>query len=152
MIWRALVAVAGLAVVVAATHVNVMHRGGYSAIDSWLVIAVAALLAVGMGYAATEWRHGSKAGAVLLTLCLLAGEAYWLLLNTERELQAREDAERPFHELREKRAKAQKRIDEAKEEKKTADDAALTQAALPGCRANCAKLLTDAKEAGEDRT
>ena len=74
---RALVAVAGLAVVAAATHVNVMHRGGYGAIDSWLVIAVSILLAVAMGYAATEWRHGSKLGAVLLTVCLLAGETYW---------------------------------------------------------------------------
>src|SRR5262245_40007474 len=78
MIWRALVAIAGLAVVVAATHVNVVHRGGYGAIDSWLVIAVSALLAVGMGYVAIEMRHGSRFGAILLALCLLAGEAYWL--------------------------------------------------------------------------
>jgi hypothetical protein len=103
VMWRALVAVAGFAVVAAATHVNVIHRGGYGAIDSWLVIAVSVLLAVGMGYAATEWRHGSKLGAALLFVCLLAGEAYWLLLNTERELQAREDVERPLQAARAKR-------------------------------------------------
>jgi hypothetical protein len=147
MIWRALTTVAGLAVVVAATHANVRHSGGYGTTDSWLAIAVSALLAVGMGYVAKEWRHGSKIGLILLTVCLLAGETYWLLLNTERELQTRADQERPFQEAHDKRAKAQKRIDEAKEEKKRADEAALTQAALPGCSANCAKLLTDAREA-----
>jgi hypothetical protein len=149
MIWRALVAVAGLAVVAAATHVNVMHRGGYGAIDSWLVIAVSVLLAVGMGYSAKEWRDGSKLGAILLAVCLLAGEAYWLLLNTERELQAREDIERPFLEARAKSAAAKKRVEDAAREKTKADDAALTQAALPGCKSNCAKLLTDAKQAAE---
>jgi hypothetical protein len=147
MIWRALVAISGLAVVAAATHGNVRHTGGYVTTESWLAIAVSALLAVGMGYVAKEWRHGSKLGATLLTVCLLAGETYWLLQNTERELQVRADAERPFQEAHDKRAKAQKRIDEAKEGKRKADDAALTQAALPGCKANCAKLLTDAREA-----
>jgi hypothetical protein len=113
VVWRTLVAVAGMAVVAAATHVNVMHRGGYGAIDSWLVIAVSALLAVGMGYAATEWRHGSKLGAALLCVCLLAGETYWLLLNTERELQAREDVERPPQAARAKRVEATKRVADA---------------------------------------
>ena len=75
VMWRALVAIAGFAVVAAATHVNVMHRGGYGAIDSWLVIAVSVLLAVGMGFVGTEWQSNSKFGAVVLFVCLLAGEA-----------------------------------------------------------------------------
>ena len=41
-----------------------------------------------MGYAAIVWRDHSKLGAAVLVLCLLAGETYWLLLNTERELQS----------------------------------------------------------------
>ena len=75
VMWRALVVVAGFAVVAAATHVNVMHRGGYGAIDSWLVIAVSVLLAVGMGFVGTEWQSNRKFGAVVLFVCLLAGEA-----------------------------------------------------------------------------
>jgi hypothetical protein len=149
VIWRTLVAAAGLAVIAAATHVNVMHRGGYGAIDSWLVIAVSVLVVVGMGYAATEWRHGLKFGAFLLFVCLLAGETYWLFLNTERELQAREDVERPLQAARTARTMAKKRIEEAEKAKTKADDAALAQAALPGCRVNCAALLTNAKQAAE---
>jgi hypothetical protein len=38
--------------------------------------------------------------------------------------------------VHDKRVKAQKRIDDAKEEKRRADDAALTQAALPGCKSS----------------
>ena len=82
-------------------------------------------------------------------MCLLAGEAYWLLLNTERELQAREDVERPLQAARAKRVEAKKRLEEAEKEKTKADDAALSQAALPGCRVNCAALLTNAKQAAE---
>jgi hypothetical protein len=149
MIWRALTIVTGLGVIAAATHANVMHSGGYGTNESWLAIAVSALLAVGMGYVAQDGRHGPKILAIFLIVCLLAGEAYWLFLNTERELQARADKERPLQVAHENRVKAQKRIDEAKEEKKKADEAALMQAALPGCRANCAKLLTDAKESAK---
>jgi hypothetical protein len=44
---------------------------------------------------------------------------------------------------------AKKRVEEAEKVKTRADDAALAQAALPGCRVNCAALLTNAKQAAE---
>jgi hypothetical protein len=35
----------------AATHANIMHAGGYGSVEAYLIVAVAALLGVGMGYA-----------------------------------------------------------------------------------------------------
>jgi hypothetical protein len=144
MILRILAAILGLAVVGAATHLNVMHAGGYQSGEAFLIITVAGMLGVGMGYAATVWRDRSKIGATALVLCLLAGETYWLLQNTERELQSRADIEAPLAAQREARRKAEQRIADAKEAKHKADSAALEQAALPACRKNCADLLTAA--------
>jgi hypothetical protein len=90
------------------------------------------------------WRDHSKIGAAFLVLCLLAGETYWLLLNTERELQSRAEFDAPLDAQREARRKAEQRITDAKEAKRKADSAALDQAALPGCKKNCADLLTNA--------
>jgi hypothetical protein len=89
------------------------------------------MLGVGMGYAATVWRDRSKIGAAVLVLCLLPGETYWLLQNTERELQSPADIEAPLAAQREARRKAEQRVDDAKEAKQKADGAALEQAALP---------------------
>lgn len=169
MLWRTLAVLAGLAVVAAATHANVLHAGGYGAGDTWLIITIAALLALGMGYAAIAWREGHKAGAVVLCLCLVAGEAYWLLTNAEREIASRDELAAPLRDAKAKYAqaearvaeakaalatageRAQKRVDEALKAKQAADAAAVSEAAKPGCRKNCADLLKDAKDrAGAD--
>jgi hypothetical protein len=156
MLLRVLVTIAGLAVVGAATHANIMHAGGYASGEASLIITVAALLGIGMAYATTELRDGSmlkRCGAVVLVGCLLAGEAYWLLLNTDRELQRQNEMEEPFARQKVAWDKAQQRVVEAKEAKKKADDAALNQAALQGCKTNCAQLLTTAKrEAAQELT
>lgn len=166
-IWRTLAALAGLAVVAAATHANVLHAGGYGTTDAWLIITVAALLALGMGYAAIVWRDGNKAGAIALGLCLLAGEVYWLASNAERELAQRDELAAPMLEAKARYAQAenrvaeakkalatagataQRRLDEAVKASRDAADAAVSEAAKPGCRANCAKLLMDAKDRAE---
>lgn len=169
MLWRTLAVLAGLAVVAAATHANVLHAGGYGAGDTWLIITIAALLALGMGYAAIAWKEGHKAGAVVLCLCLVAGEAYWLLTNAEREIASRDELAAPLRDAKAKYAqaearvteakaalatageRAQKRVDEALKAKQAADAAAVSEAAKPGCRKNCADLLKDAKDrAGAD--
>src|SRR5262249_25744619 len=48
MILRTLAALAGLGVVAAATHANIMHAGGYGSTEAYLIITVAAFLAVGV--------------------------------------------------------------------------------------------------------
>jgi hypothetical protein len=152
-IWRGLVIVAGLGVIAAATHANIEHAGGYAGKDTWLVITIAALLALGMGYAAIAWQEGRYLGSLALALCLLCGEAYWLAVNLEREIAAREEAAAPLLAQLAQRTAAEKRLADAETAKRTADAAAISEAAKPGCRKNCAQLLTDAKrEADEELT
>jgi hypothetical protein len=156
MLLRVLATIAGLAVIAAATDANIKNAGGYGSSDTFLIIAVAVLLSIGTAYATIELRDGSKfrkIGAASLVVCLLAGEAYWLLLNVDRELQRQNEREEPFARQKETWDEAQQRVTEAKEAKKKADDAALSQAALQGCKTNCAQLLTTAKrEAAQELT
>lgn len=149
MIWRTLVALAGAAVVAAATHANVLHAGGYQSGAAPLVITVAVLLALGMGFAVTAWRDGQRIGALALVVCLFAGEGYWLATNAERELAARDAIVRPVVEAAEKRAAAEKRLAEAEAAKKRAEEAAITEAAKRDCKSNCRQLLQDVMSAAE---
>lgn len=149
VIWRSLVVVAGLGVIAAATHANIAHAGGYAGKDTWLIITIAALLALGMGYAAITWQEGRYFGAVALALCLLCGEAYWLAVNLEREIAAREESAAPLLAQQAERTAAEKRLADAETAKRSADAAAISEAAKPGCRQNCAQLLTDAKREAE---
>ncbi len=167
MALRVLVIAFGIGVVVAATHANIMHAGGYLSDTAPLALAVSGLLAVGMGYVGMVWNDGSKLGAVMLGLCLLAGEAYWLGTNAEREIAARDELAAPIRLAETKRLQAEAKVTEtsaamksagpaererlkaALEAKRTADLAAVSEAAKPGCRANCATLLMDAKDRAE---
>lgn len=167
MLWRIAAVLAGLAVVGAATHANVLHAGGYGTSDAYLIMTVAALLAIGMGYAVIAWKDGHKAGAIMLGFCLVAGEVYWLATNAEREIATREADAAPLRGEMAKRAKAEQRVNDAKTAlatvgataqsridaaltaKTAADTAAVSEAAKPGCRTNCAKLLMDAKDRAE---
>jgi hypothetical protein len=146
---KALVVIAATGVIAAATHANVMHAGGYSSEAAPLAIALSALLAVGIAYATTAWRDGSKALSAILALCIVAGEAYWLFVNAERELASREATEAPRRADKAERDRAEQRLLVALAAKKAADDAAVSEAAKPGCARNCASLLKDAKDRAE---
>jgi hypothetical protein len=166
-VWRTLAVLAGVAVIAAATHANVLHAGGYETSDSWLVITIAVLLALGAGYCAIAWGEGHKIGAVLLGLCLVSGEVYWLLTNAEREIAKRDELAAPLRDASVKYAAAEKRVEEARaalatageraqarvsdalKAKQAADAAAVSEAAKPGCRKNCVDLLKDAKDRAE---
>jgi hypothetical protein len=149
MIWRLLGAIAGAGVVGAATHLNVMHAGGYVAGDAPLIITAAVLLAIGTGTAITAWRDGARVAAVALGVCVLAGECYWLATNAERELAARDALALPVAEAVAKRAAAQKRLEEAQVAKRQADAATISEAAKAGCARNCAALLDGANRSAE---
>lgn len=146
---KALTTLAALAVLAAATHANVMHAGGYASDGAPLAIALSALLAVGIAFSTTTWRDGSKCLSAVLALCIVSGEVYWLFANAERELAAREAQEAPVLAARAKRKVANDRLQAAEAAKKAADDAAVSEAAKPGCAKNCASLLKDAKDRAE---
>lgn len=146
---KVLAILAALAVLAAATHANVMHAGGYQSDGAPLAIALSALLAVGIAFATTTWRDGSRALSAVLALCIMSGEFYWLFANAERELAAREAQEAPVLAARAERKAAEVRLSEAEAAKKAADAAAVSEAAKPGCRKECAGLLKDAKDRAE---
>jgi hypothetical protein len=143
--WRMLVIVASVGVVGAATHANVIHAGGYQSSASPLIITVAALLAIGMGYVGIAFNEGRRRLSCVLFLCLLAGEAYWFGINAEREIAQREVISAPAAEMQARYAAARDRFEKAEQARRTADIAAFSEAAKPGCVTNCKAILIDAK-------
>ena len=165
MIWRALVALAAAGVIAAATHANVNHAGGYGSQDAPLIIAIAAMLAVVMGFVGVLFNEGRWFGALLLGLCILSGEAYWLFLNAEREIATRAAIAAPVAEARAAHDAARQRVkvseaaltrigettrlQRALADKATADQVVVESAALRGCASNCRKLLEHQVQAAE---
>lgn len=142
---RFIAAIAGLAVIAAALHATVAAAGGWKSPDAPMIAAVSALIAVGMAFATTLWRAHNKLGAVLLGLCVLSGEIYWLVLNADRELVARDLAAAPSIASRDQLKTALVRVAAAEAAKLSADTEITKQAALPGCKAGCVTLLTQAQ-------
>ena len=149
MIWRILVTLAGIAVVAAATHANVLRAGGYTSEEAPLIVTIAALLTLGMGYVGASFRDGRWIAAVSLGLCLLAGETYWVLLNAEREIARREAQEAPTLHAREDRARAEARVSKAEAALLAASAAVVSEAAKPDCLKNCATMLTASEAAAK---
>ena len=143
---RILAVIAGAAVIAAALQANVQAAGGWYGPDAPMIVSIAVLLAVGIGFAPTVWHSGSKFMAVVLVMCLLAGEVYWLGINLERELAHRELTSAPRTAAVAAKLAAKKRLDDAIVAANAADAAKLNQAALPGCKAGCVDLLKSASE------
>jgi hypothetical protein len=136
------VMIAGASVVAAATHANVDHGGGYGSPDAPLIISLAVLLSIGMAFAGLVWGAGHRLSAVLLGVCILSGEAYWVLTNAEREIARRELQEAPTREARDVRLKAERRVTNAEAGVLAATAAVTSEAAKRDCLKNCAALLT----------
>jgi hypothetical protein len=101
---------------------------------------------VGMGFVGLLWSERRLASALGLAVCILAGEVYWLCINAEREVAQREQQEMPTAEARKRRSAAENRLEEAKAGKRAADVAAVEEAAKPGCKVNCAQLLSTGQQ------
>jgi len=63
-----------------------MHAGGYGSRDAPLIIALAVMLALGMAFVGVCFNEGRRWQAILLAVLILAGEAYWVLINADREV------------------------------------------------------------------
>ncbi len=150
LIWRVLVTVAGLGVIAATTHANVMHASGYGSGDAPLIIAVAFLLTIGMGYVGVAVADGSRLMPAVLFLCILAGEAYWVGTNAQREFENRAAAAAPFLEAVTRHNAAQTRLDKAEAAKTRADNAAVSEAAKRDCLKNCAAILQGSQDKAQE--
>src|ERR1700681_3214868 len=145
-ILRALVFLAAAAVIGAATHSNVMHAGGYASRDAPLIIALATLLALGMAFVGVCFNEGRRWQAILLAVLILAVEAYWVLINADREVASLDAVSAPVAEVRAARASALSRVEKAETAKRASDAAAISEAAKKDCASNCAKLLLSAQQ------
>ncbi len=139
-----LVALLGLCVVGTATHANVMHSGGYGSDHAPQIIAVAAFIPFGMYAVGYAWGAGRKAIAIVLSICLLAGEGYWLLTNAEREIVARERQAAPSVDHARLYKLAEQRVEDAKTAKAEAERSLAATSAEKFCREQCTKALADA--------
>jgi hypothetical protein len=145
-ILRALVFLAAAAVIAAATHANVMHAGGYGSRDAPLIITLAILLALGMAFVGVCFNEGRRWQAIMLVALILAGEAYWMLINADREVASLVAVSAPVAEMRAARATALSRLEKAETAKRASDAAAISEAAKKDCASNCAKLLLSAQQ------
>ncbi len=167
MIWRALVVLVAVGVIAAATHANITHAGGYSSQDAPLIISIAAMLPVGMAFVGFLFNEGGwfRRLALVLALCILSGEAYWLFLNADREIANRAKAAAPVTEAIAARDAATQnvkddeaalaqigetpRLKQALAAKVAADQAVAENAAKRGCARHCRALLEQQIETAE---
>ena len=106
----ALVFLAAAAVIGAATHANVLHAGGYGSRDAPLMIALAVMLALGMAFVGVCFNEGRRWQAILLAVLILAREAYWVLINADREVASLDAVSAPVAEIRAARTTAISRV------------------------------------------
>lgn len=147
---RALFGLAGFLVVLAATHLNVMHAGGYLADSAPLIGAVAFFVLVGMSAVGYAVEAGKWIPAVTIFICVVAGEGYWLGVNADREMSARAREEAPFAEARRQYGLVEKRVDDAKSAKAAADTRAAEALAQKDCKKFCSEHLA-ADQEGADK-
>ena len=154
---RASAGLVGLAIVGCVAHSAIVAGGGYGASGAPLLIALACGLAVGSVAVGVAWRERRWLIAMLIGLGLVAGEAYALLLTSERTLEAREQTQAPIRGLAADRTRAEVRLAAAERTlagaqtsdrlkralaaKVAADAAVVAKAAERDCASNCRALL-----------
>lgn len=147
----------GLAIIGCVAHAAIAAGGGYGADGAPLLIALACGLAVGAVAVGVAWRERRWLMAILIGIGLVAGEAYALLLTSERTLEAREQRQAPLRASATDRARAQDRLGVAERAladaggserlaralaaKAAADAAVVANAAERDCAGNCRALL-----------
>lgn len=137
--------IVGMAVIGAATHVNIGAIGGYFAQAAPLQIAVALGLIVGSIALGLAWSAGRWAIMLVLFVALASGEVVAMLGTAERVIAARDAAAAPIRAAQAARESAQARLERAQAARDGAEAASLTEAAKPGCKSNCRALLTAAR-------
>lgn len=147
----------GLAIIGCVAHSAIVAAGGYGANGAPLLIALACGSAVGAMAVGVAWREERRLMSVLIAVGLVAGEAYALLLTSERTLEARELRQAPIRASARDRARAEARLEVAERAltatgtserleralaaKAAADAAVVAKAAERDCAVNCRALL-----------
>lgn len=147
----------GAGIVATVVHASIVAAGGYDSPAAWITVALGCGLVVGAITIGICWRERRYGLGFAIMACLLAGEAYTLLLTAERTTAAREAKQAPLREDLERRRQALKLLADAEAAfarlsdtprlmraiaaKADADTTAQTKAAERGCAVNCRALL-----------
>jgi hypothetical protein len=99
-----------------------------------------------MAFVGVCFNEGRRWQAILLAVLILAGEAYWVLINADREVASLDAVSAPVAEMRAARVGASSRVEKAETAKRASDAAAISEAAKKDCASNCAKLLLSAQQ------
>lgn len=158
MFLKALSIIAGIVILSAATHITIMHTGGYSDDHAYLTGAIALGVAIGALTIGSAWGEKRRMAAIFIGVALICGELFGLSKTAERLVEAREAKNAPLRAQVIEISKAERRLEDAKRElesftgtsprlesalaaKRSADQAVVEQASLRGCRKNCRALL-----------
>jgi hypothetical protein len=141
---------AGCGLIGVATHASVIALGGYDGSPAMFIQCAAGVgVPVGAVASSAAWSSRRYALALLMVIGLISGEAFALLSTSERVLNAREASQSHIVSSAVSREAAQRRLTKAEDAKLRADEAAIAEAAKPGCKDRCVALLADAKTAAE---
>jgi hypothetical protein len=155
---RSLALVAGLALVGAAAHVNILACGGYTQPAAIITLALAIGVAVGSVAIGNAAQNKRRMLAVFIAIGLLCGEGYALIATGERTISARDASVAPITAAVETRKLAEARVtaaelalvnfvstsprlDSAIAAKAAAELRAMDDASKKSCAVNCRALL-----------
>jgi hypothetical protein len=155
---RSLALIAGLALVGAAAHVNILACGGYTQPTAIITLALAIGVAVGSVAIGNAAQNKRRTLAVFIAIGLLCGEGYALIATGERTISARDASVAPITAAVETRKLAEARVvaaelalasvaatsprlDSAIAAKAAAETRAMDDASKKSCAANCRALL-----------
>ena len=155
---RSLALIAGIALVGAAAHVNIVACGGYTQPTAIITLALAIGVAVGSVAIGNAAQNKRRTLAVFIAIGLLCGEGYALIATGERTISARDASVAPLTAAVETRKLAEARVaaaelalasvaatsprlDSAIAAKAAAETRAMDDASKKSCAANCRALL-----------
>ena len=155
---RSLALIAGLALVGAAAHVNILACGGYTQPTAIITLALAIGVAVGSVAIGNAAQNKRRTLAVFIAIGLLCGEGYALIATGERTISARDASVAPITAAVETRKLAEARVvaaelalasvaatsprlESAIAAKAAAETRAMDDASKKSCAANCRALL-----------
>lgn len=150
------------AIAAAVTGVGIIGASTFAVITSAhqdlphavLTSAMAAGVVAGAITIGRAWRQGRRSLAAAIAVALISAELFGVLLSAERIVAERETAQATVAKGQAARRYAEDQLQKALASLKTANTAAVTEAAKPGCKAHCRALLegqvTLAKAAVDD--
>lgn len=144
----------GVAVIIlaAVSHATVIIQGGYGQPGAYVVLALAAGIALGAVAIGRAWSIDRRGISVALTVALAAGEGYGIISTAERAIAAREALQAPLREAMERHTAALSRLVRAETSSKISDAQAaradtarqvLLVSAEKSCREGCIKTQQD---------